>query len=113
MNRIQAKLRSQRGETLVELMAAILISTLSVGLLLGGVAVSANINRQAQNTDAAFYHILSAAESRQVPASGGVAADPSIQVREHSSKTVEIPVQVYGDSGLYAYALPPTGGGLP
>lgn len=110
MKRIATKLRSQKGETLVELLASILIATLSVGLLLGGVAVSAKINRQGEHVDKKFYEALTKAESRQTPAAHGVDANPSVQVKERG-ETVNIPVQVYGEEGLYAYALKPSAGG--
>lgn len=112
MKRIQKKLRSQRGETLVELMVSILIATLSVGLLLGGVTVSANINRQAQKSDTYFYETLSAAESRKEPITDDIASKPSI-ILEESTKKTNIPVQVYGGKGLYTYALDMTGGEQP
>ena len=40
MKAMKNKLKSQKGETLVELLAAILISALSVALLMSGVAAS-------------------------------------------------------------------------
>lgn len=110
MKRIQRKLHSQRGETLVEVMASILVAVLSVGLLLNGIAVSASINRQGKTMDQYFYETLTAAENRQVPVTEGIAAHPSIHIAE-GAKTVDIPVQVYGNQGMYAYALTPAGGG--
>ncbi len=112
MKHIRKKLCNQRGETLVELMVSILIATLSVGLLLGGVAVSANINQQAEKADVYFYETLSAAESQKEPLSDGIAAKPTIDLEE-SAKTIRIPVQVFGGKGLYTYALDTAGGELP
>lgn len=112
MKRIQKKLCSQRGETLVELMVSILIATLSVGLLLGGVAVSVNINRQAQKADTYFYETLSLAESQKEPLTDGIAPKPTIDLEENA-KTIRIPVQVFGGTGLYTYALDTAGGVLP
>ena len=112
MKRIQKKLCNQRGETLVELMVSILIATLSVGLLLGGVAVSVNINRQAQKADVYFYETLSAAESQNEPLTDGVSAKPTVDLEE-GAKTVRMPVQVFGGKGLYTYALDTAGGVLP
>lgn len=103
MKRLQNKLADTRGETLVELLASILIATLSVGLLLGGVAVSAHLARQADQADAYFYQTLTAAETRLEPVTEGVAPAPTVQVTENGS-TIKIPVQIYGDTGLYAYA---------
>ena len=104
MKFIKQKLSSQRGETLVEVLASILIASLAVAMLLGGVAVSAALGRQADTADAYFYATLTAAETRQTPVANG-----SINLTEGGiSRT--IPVQVYGGEGLYSYALN-TGGG--
>lgn len=104
MTALNKKLRSQRGETLVELLAAILISSLSVAMLLGGVTVSANLGRQADTADAYFYETLTAAEKRQTPVASG-----SIELTEGIT-SFSIPVRVYGGEGLYSYALNADGG---
>lgn len=111
MKSIKQKLRSQRGETLVEVLASILIASLSVAMLLGGVTVSANLGRQADTTDAYFYETLTAAEGHQTPLTetDGVSRSPYIQLTEGGT-TIDIPVQIYGGEGLYSYALD-TGGG--
>lgn len=99
MKRLRAKLKSQRGETLVELMASILISTLSVGLLLGAVAVSANLNRQAEKADETFYTALTAAESRT-----GESHPGTVTVAETGGSSVSLHIDVYGGDGLWSYA---------
>lgn len=109
MKSIKRKLRGQRGETLVEVLASILIATLSVALLLGGVAVSVNINRQADAADEAFYENLTAAESRTgTPKSGTIAI-------VEGGVSISIPVWVYGGEKLWSYALNSAdeGGGAP
>lgn len=98
MKRCKTKLRSNRGETLVELLASILVATLSVALLIGCVTASFQLGRQADQSDTYFYQTLTAAEDRQTPLTDGI-----IQVTEGGS-LVSLPVQVYGDEGLYAYA---------
>ena len=45
------KLRNSRGETLVEVLASVLICALSVMLLLGAVSASTSIGLQAQAAD--------------------------------------------------------------
>lgn len=105
MRQVKAKLRSNRGETLVEVLAAILVATLSVGLLMGGVAASSAINRQADHSDESFYETLTAAESRT-----GTSVPGSVRVAEGAVET-SIPVLVYGDEDLRSYALDPGGGG--
>ena len=63
MKAMKNKLKSQKGETLVELLAAILISALSVALLMSGVAASIQMIRKSDETDDRFYQALSAAET--------------------------------------------------
>ena len=60
---MKRKLRGSRGETLVEVMASIVIGTLSVALLFGAIMASAQIGKSAQETDGAYYQALSAAEA--------------------------------------------------
>lgn len=103
MKQAQAKLKSNRGETLVEVLASVLIASLSVLLLLGCVAASVNMGRTADGADAYFYQVLTAAEAQTTPVATDV-ANPKITVRQ-GGVTVEIPVLVYGDEGLYSYAL--------
>lgn len=98
MKRCKAKLSSNQGETLVELLASILVATLSVALLIGCVTASFQLGRQADQSDSYFYQTLTAAEDRQTPLTDGI-----IQVTEGGS-LVSLPVQVYGDEDLYAYA---------
>lgn len=104
------KLRSRRGETLVETLAAILIVTLSSMALLAMLSAAARINTAAGAADAAFRTALTAAESRAAALEGG---------------PVELTVDAYsydvhfygeaadpdaGEAGLRAYALAPEGG---
>ena len=110
MTVLKRKLRSQRGETLVEVLASILIAALSVAMLLGGVAVSSNLGRQADTSDEYFYETLTAAENRQAPVTEGVSASPVVKLTEGGT-SIDIPVQVYGGEGLYSYALDTASGG--
>lgn len=107
MNRVRAKLHNCKGETLVEVLASILIASLSVALLLGAVAASANINRQAEASDERFYEALTTAESRSsTPINGQVGITVS-----GKGITMELEIQAYGSGDLWSYALTPTGGG--
>lgn len=108
MKAMKNKLKSQKGETLVELLAAILISALSVALLMSGVAASIQMIRKSDETDDRFYQALSAAENRETPVAEGVDATPQVKVQE-GEREVPLPVQVYGTEELYSYGLEATG----
>lgn len=108
MRQLRAKLKSSRGETLVETMAAVLIAALSVAMLLGGVTVSVRLGRHADETDAYFYETLTAAETRQTPVTDGVSS-PVVRITSGGT-SISLPVQVYGGEGLYSYALDAGGG---
>ena len=105
MTALNTKLRSQQGETLVEVLASILIASLSVAMLLGGVAASTALGRQADTADEYFYETLTAAENRQTPV-----ADGTVKLTENGI-SIEIPVQIYGGEGLYSYSLDTAVGG--
>ena len=108
MKAMKNKLKSQKGETLVELLAAILISALSVALLMSGVAASIQMIRKTDETDDRFYQALSAAENRETPVAEGVDAAPRVKVQE-GEREVSRPVQVYGTEELYSYGVKATG----
>lgn len=93
------KLHSSRGETLVEVLASILIAALSVALLFGCVTASTGIDRQARELDAEHYAALSAAEARSGTGSFGTAGilNPVNSMQE------QLPVEICGGTGLYSY----------
>ena len=107
MKAMKNKLKSQKGETLVELLAAILISEAAT-LLMSGVAASIQMIRKTDETDDRFYQALSAAENRETPVAEGVDAAPQVKVQEGEWE-VSLPVQVYGTEELYSYGLEATG----
>lgn len=64
---MKRKLRDVRGETIVEVLAAILIASLSIGLLFGAVTVSGSIERRTQELDEKSYSDLSGAQMKTAP----------------------------------------------
>lgn len=96
------KLKSQRGETLVETMASIVIAALSVALLFTCVMAGVQINRMAQGADEAYYKALTAAETQTAdeehPAKSG-----KVKITGGSTWE-ELDVSLYGGEGMYAYA---------
>ena len=128
------KLRNSRGETLVEVLASVLICALSVMLLLGAVSASTSIDLQAQAADEDYYTALSKAERQsRTPAGGSSEADTynslpgetKVSVTSGGGGSVEIEpdatskLYFYGTERLLSYAIdkpepapdPGTGGG--
>jgi len=102
------KLKSRRGETLIELLASILIASLSVALVFGAVTASAAMDRQAHELDGDYYKILSKAEGQTD--AGKLAAPPGAPALKVTVEAAgEIPVTpdvvFYGGEGAVSYAL--------
>lgn len=95
------KLRNNRGETLVEVMASIVIAALSVALLFSCAMASSNMDRNARDVDGKYYQALSAAEGRDGTALGS--GKVTIQNQDDSTKKSEPTVNIYGGEGLYSY----------
>ena len=62
---IVRKLKSNKGETLVEALAAILIIALASLLLIGSVSSAVNINKRVKQEDKNFKTDVAAAEQQQ------------------------------------------------
>lgn len=115
------KLKDARGETLVEVLASILICALSVAMLFGSVMASSNMDRQAQELDNQYYLDLTKAE-RQQAGSGTNTGDvydtgtlPTVKVKGGASGEKSQTVKFYGTDRLLSYAWQkptnPGGGG--
>lgn len=96
------KLKSQRGETLVENMASILIAALSVALLFTCIMASVQIDSMAQRTDMAYYSALTAAETQTADADLG-AQGGIVKIEEKEGPVKEFTILLYGGEGMYAY----------
>ena len=98
---IHQKLRSNRGETLVETLAAILVIGLVSGAFAAGISAAAKMNRRAMEKDDALYAAVTAAE-QQLPES----ATPGVIQVTVGGTSAEIPVSFYGKEHLYTYRIP-------
>lgn len=103
------KMRDSRGETLVEVLASIVVASLSVALLFGGVMASTKIDRTAEELDEAYYKALSEAEKQETPLAVG-ACTVRIENR-NNGMTLTLPVSLYGGEGTFSYSLDK--GGIP
>lgn len=97
---MRKKLRERRGETLVELLASILIGALSAALLAGGIAASTRLDLDARNLDKTYYQQLTAAEARTGPALPGAVEVVNTQNDLKSA----IPVNVWGGGRAWSYS---------
>lgn len=93
------KLKDSRGETLVEVLASILIASLAIALLFGCVTASSNMDRRAGEADGSHYAGLTAAE---VQSGEGTSGKVKIQ-NPNNSTDKDLDIKIYGASGLYSY----------
>ena len=111
------KWKDTRGETLVEVLASILIGALSVALLFSAVMASSNMDRTAEKTDDEFYASLNKAEGQTEPADSSVVPGGAQVTVKNKDLTgdAKLNVTFYGGEGAIAYALSPgsPGGGGP
>ena len=63
MRKIKDKISSQSGETLVEVLVSLLISTIAIGLLFTSIMTAVHINQANKEADAKFYKELQIAET--------------------------------------------------
>ena len=118
MKAIANKLRSQRGESLVEVLAAVLICTLSVLLLAYASMAAGNINQAASEQDETYYKALNAAEARDTVAGSTTLTVSASGTGAAGAGVVTVPVSLYGGEGVYSFAAvtpapAPGGGGGP
>ncbi len=101
------KLHENRGETLIETLAAILVAALATALLFSGVTTSVKMAKSAQVADDAYYKTVSGAENRKTAVS--VPTQPYVTVKVSGNDVVFVPipttvnVNLYGGNGLYSY----------
>lgn len=107
---MKQKLRNNRGETLVEVMAAILISALSVALLFSCVTASFDMDKDAKELDKNHYKYLSAAETKDGASSEGGAAKPGkLTIQNTAGPNGQVDILLYGGGGMWSYGLKGSG----
>ena len=106
--RITQKLRSKRGETLIEMLVSIVLLGLSVALMLTMVMTSTKITKITRTEDEKMMNELNFAEKQQQDA--GVEKTVTITCTSGSSGSVPVTVNLYSesDSDLISYSIPTT-----
>ena len=95
------KLQENRGEMLVEVLASILIASLSVALLFSCVTASSKMDGSAQNVDESHYAALSAAEGQTgTPVSG---TDTVTIKNTGTGGEQSVEIEIYGGAETYSY----------
>ncbi len=106
------RLRARRGETLTELLCAVLVTAIAMALLTAMITSASRMNRNAELADKKLYQALSEAQSGTSP----VTADPNtvdVSVTNGAAQNkVSFQVVFSGDADeLLAYAPTEGGGG--
>ena len=108
---MREKWRDEGGETLVEVMASVLIMALSVLLLFSAAVASVRINKSAKDMDKEFYDALYKAEARseKVPESIFPSVSSEVTVKQTSpgpaaSPPKKVEVDFYGGEGALSYS---------
>lgn len=113
---MREKLKNTRGETLVEVLACVLICALSITLLIGAVTVSVNIDSRAQKSDGEYYAALSRAEAQEerLDTLFGKSVSSGLEITVENQQTDPtrkgIKVYFYGSENLFSFAPIPGGG---
>ena len=112
---MKGKWKDARGETLIEVLASILIATLSVTLLFGAAMTSSRLDRDAKKVvDESYYNSLYAAENRvSTGKDGSTPVTPSVTGAKVTVKnndagvtaTAEPAVTFYGGADVFSFAL--------
>lgn len=109
MERIRRKLKSVRGESLVELLASILIGGLSVTMLATLIITAAHLKESAKKRDKEYYDSLAKAEKQENVLDGVV---PPVTVTYKTATGVEqtekIDVIYYGTDDMVSYKIKET-----
>lgn len=101
---MRCKLGDSRGETLVELLAAILVAALSVALLFTCCTAAASMDRRAKEVDAEHYAALSAAERRDTPVADVTA---TVTIEGNGRSVPDMAVDLFGGEKMYSYRSKP------
>lgn len=91
------KLKNDRGETLVEVLASVLIAALSVTLLFSCIMASARMNENAKAQDSVYY-----ADFTNADAQSGTPTEGIVTV-EGSGTEMTPGIDIYGSGGVFSY----------
>ena len=96
---MRRKLKSTAGESLAEVLVAMLIVALATMLLVVMINASASMDAAARRYDEKFYEDLSNAETH-----GGAGADGTVIIKNDAGLQKDVAVETFGGSGLTSYS---------
>ena len=101
------KLKDTRGETLVEMLASILIAALSVAVLFTCCLASVEMGRESRAADEKYYEALSEAERRdklpEKPEDPPPPAETGKVTVVGNNTSKDITIDLYGGEEMYSY----------
>lgn len=101
------KLKDTRGETLVEMLASILIAALAVALLFTCCMASVEMGRETREADKNYYEAMSEAERREKlpekPGDSPPSAETGTVTVKGNSASKDITIDLYGGEEMYSY----------
>ena len=95
------KLKSKRGESLIEILIAVLIIALGCMLVATLYTASMNLNIQASRDDDAFYS--SASEMEQFLTGGGASTSGKATVTDENNKSYDFTIDIFGNGESAGY----------
>lgn len=96
--RLKRKFCSQGGESLIEVLASVLVALLAVGLLASAIAASSRIGAASGEMDEDFYRELAEAEAQESQTEPG-----TVKVTPSDGTPIEYAVDYYGGEDVYSY----------
>lgn len=107
MKQIMKKLRSKRGESLVEVLCAVLIFTLSSVAMYSMVMAANNINANAKEADRAHQESMVIVEKAEGAPSAQGTITMTVAGTSDTTAKVRIDVDIYESGELYSYFKAP------
>ncbi len=113
MKKLRMKLMRNSGESLLELLASVLVGSLSFGLLLTFIAAAARMDDSGEKNDRDYYKSLAEAEVQDKAAAMNEEGFPKkekvkVILEENPGITAEPEVICFGGHGVYSYKLSPS-----
>lgn len=109
------KLHNNRGETLIEVLASILIGSLSVALMFGCIIVATDMDEDAKTLDLQHYVDLSTADAQNadpMPVPVKVTIERvSLLLEEETAPSMQLDMKIYGGEGMNSYSRDDSTGG--